>query len=261
MCFCAVCLWSKTLSHVKVHPFIIHNPFTVSGKTVSVDIQHDIHLTLPWGSVLCVCHRVDLELLKRGEKRGCRTWFLVNTHNSTVNTFCGYMWARMCVCAFAEQSCEHAASWYVGMWLSDAFAPQWVSAYAHMLIEKSPPHLQHVCLLLESLFHIFQAIRWLREQITFVIRHDLKQKKNTWNKLSSLLFSEKNEQIPEWGEGKNPNLRCFSTTLEKNWQHCHHHRCTVELDNTQTALYLLMTHQYCDKVLCTTASVLLISLS
>lgn len=129
------------------------------------------------------------------------------------------MLTHVCVCAFAEQSCEHAGSWYVGMWLSDAFAPQWVSAYAHMLIEKSPPHLQHVCLLLESLFHIFQAIRWLREQITFVIRHDLKQKKNAWNKLSSLLFSEKKEQIsktlkgiPEWGGKKSQSPVLFYRT-------------------------------------------------
>lgn len=238
---------------------------------------------------------------KRWEKRLPHLIFGKYTQQH-MHTFCGYMCSRMCVCAFAEQSCEHAGSWYVGMWLSDAFAPQWVSAYAHMLIEKSPPHLQHVYLLLESLFHIFQAIRWLREQITFVIRHDLKQKKNTWNKLSSLLFSEKNEQIsktlkgiPEWGKKKIllpgaflPHWKIFSPyhriaqphfsfiiIITAPWvlscncshyplafrQHCHHHRCTVGLDSTQTALYLLMTHQYCDKVLCTTASVLLISLS
>lgn len=237
---------------------------------------------------------------KRWEKRLPHLIFGKYTQQH-MHTFCGYKCSRMCVCAFAEQSCEHAGSWYVGMWLSDAFAPQWVSAYAHMLIEKSPPHLQHVCLLLESLFHIFQAIRWLREQITFVIRHDLKQKKNTWNKLSSLLFSEKisrfqkhwkgflsgGKKIPIPGAFLPHWKKCspyhwiaqshfsFIIIISAPWvlscncshyplafrQHCHHHRCTVGLDSTQTALYLLMTHQYCDKVLCTTASVLLISLS
>lgn len=157
---------------------------------------------------------------KRWEKR--LPHFLVNTHNSTCIHYvsiCAH--ACVCVCASAEQSCEHAGCWYVGMWLSDAFAPQWVSAYAHMLIEKSPPHLQHVCLLLESLFHIFQAIRWLREQITFVIRHDLKQKKNTWNKLSSPLFSEKKiswqilktlKGIPEWEKKKSQSPVLFYRT-------------------------------------------------
>lgn len=54
-------------------------------------------------------------------------------------------------------------------------------------------HFQHACLLHESLCQIFQAIKWLREQFSFVIKHDLKQEKKCIKQtLSFILFGKKN---------------------------------------------------------------------
>lgn len=51
-------------------------------------------------------------------------------------------------------------------------------------------HFQHVCLLQESLFQIFQAIKWLREQISPVIRHDLEQKEKHMTQTVSFLIGD-----------------------------------------------------------------------
>lgn len=104
---------------------------------------------------------------------------------ATLLCFC-----HVCICLCVHLQFSNVSKMAPGVF---GYVPEWclctsmsLCVDAHVLIEKLPPHLQHACLLQESLFHIFQAIRWLREQISIVMRHDLEQKKNTWNTLLSI---------------------------------------------------------------------------
>lgn len=145
-------------------------------------------------SILHVQHFTASE----NSRRWCWTW----RHNTTRRVFgsvivsvlkyydrnpkrhpCFVICAHMLNHTFTVDANEHGSTWCVSVctWrMCPPFTELLCECIHTWWLRNQAP--KHICFPQEPLFQIFQAIRWLRGKISFVISRDLEQNNNKWNK-------------------------------------------------------------------------------